>query len=38
VETDMTSAPAQTETLNFQRFGNDWKVVIDKETMQGMMR
>jgi RNA polymerase sigma factor (sigma-70 family) len=37
VETEMASAPAQTETLNFQRFGNDWKVVIDKETMQGMM-
>jgi Sigma-70, region 4 len=37
VETDTASAPAQTETLNFQRFGNDWKVVIDKETMEGMM-
>jgi RNA polymerase sigma factor (sigma-70 family) len=37
VETEMASAPAQTETLNFQRFGNDWKVVIDKETMQMMM-
>lgn len=37
VETDMASAPAQTATLNFQRFGNDWKIVIDKATMQGMM-
>jgi RNA polymerase sigma factor (sigma-70 family) len=37
VETQMASAPAQTETLNFQRFGNDWKVVIDLATMQGMM-
>jgi len=37
VETDMASAPAQNETLNFQRVGNDWKVVIDKETMQMMM-
>jgi hypothetical protein len=38
VETQMASAPAQTQTLNFQRFGNDWKVVIDLATMQGMMR
>jgi hypothetical protein len=37
VETDMASAPAQTDTLNFQRFGNDWKIVVDKETMQMMM-
>jgi RNA polymerase sigma factor (sigma-70 family) len=37
VETQMASAPAQTETLNFQRFGNDWKVVIDLATIQGMM-
>ena len=38
VETEMASAPAQTETLNFQRFGGDWKVVINKETMQKMMK
>jgi RNA polymerase sigma factor (sigma-70 family) len=37
VETEMASAPAQTEALNFQRFGNDWKVVIDQGTMQKMM-
>jgi RNA polymerase sigma factor (sigma-70 family) len=37
VETQMASAPAQTETLNFQRFGNDWKVVINLATMQAMM-
>src|SRR5665213_3152935 len=30
VETDMASAPPKTETLNFQRFGNDWKIVIDE--------
>jgi RNA polymerase sigma factor (sigma-70 family) len=30
VETQMASAPAQKETLKFQRFGNDWKVVIDE--------
>jgi hypothetical protein len=38
VETDMASAPAQTESLSFRRFGDDWKVVIDQETMQRMMR
>jgi RNA polymerase sigma factor (sigma-70 family) len=37
VETQMASAPAQTENLNFQRFGNDWKVVIDLPAMQAMM-
>jgi RNA polymerase sigma factor (sigma-70 family) len=37
VETQMASAPAQTETLNFQRFGNDWKVVIDLAAIQAMM-
>ena len=38
VETQMESAPAQTETLNFQRFGDDWNVVIDLPTMQAMMQ
>jgi hypothetical protein len=37
VETQMASAPAQTETLNFQRFGDDWKVVIDLAAIQAMM-
>jgi RNA polymerase sigma factor (sigma-70 family) len=37
VETQMASAPAQTEMLNFQRFGDDWKVVIDLPTIQAMM-
>jgi hypothetical protein len=26
----MASAPPQKEILNFRRFGNDWKVVIDE--------
>jgi hypothetical protein len=26
------------QTLNFQRFGNEWKVVIDLATVQEMMR
>ena len=38
VETQMASAPAQTETLNLQRFGHDWKVVINLATIQQMMR
>jgi hypothetical protein len=38
VETEMASAPAETQTLKFQRFGGDWKVVIDKETMQTIMK
>lgn len=37
VETEMASAPSETETLKLQRFGGDWKVVIDKETIQKMM-
>ena len=38
VETEMSSAPAETQTLKFQRFGGDWKVVIDQETIQRMMK
>jgi hypothetical protein len=38
VETDMASAPPKTETLNFQRFGNDWKIVIDEATVQKKMK
>lgn len=30
VETQMASAPAKTEKMKFQRFGNDWKVIIDE--------
>jgi RNA polymerase sigma factor (sigma-70 family) len=37
VETDMTSGPAQTETLTFQRFDNDWKIVIDENTIRQQM-
>ncbi len=37
VETDVANGPAQTESLNFQRFGDEWKVVIDQATMQRMM-
>jgi RNA polymerase sigma factor (sigma-70 family) len=38
VETDTASMTSETETLNFQRFGNDWKVVINKKTIQKMMQ
>ncbi len=38
VETETATAPAQTETLNFERLGGDWKIVINKETMQKMMK
>jgi RNA polymerase sigma factor (sigma-70 family) len=37
VETDMASAPPKTETVNFQRFGNDWKIVIDEATVRHEM-
>jgi RNA polymerase sigma factor (sigma-70 family) len=37
VETDMASAPSKTETLNFQRLGNDWKIVIDEASVQKEM-
>jgi RNA polymerase sigma factor (sigma-70 family) len=37
VETDMASAPAQTETLKFQRFDNDWKIVIDEAAIRQQM-
>jgi hypothetical protein len=34
VETEMAAAPAKRETLTFQRFGTDWKVVIDEDFIQ----
>ena len=37
VETEMASAPSATQTLTLQRFGSDWKVVIDKPTIQKLM-
>ncbi len=37
VETEMASAPPETETLKFQRFGSEWKVLIDREAIQKMM-
>jgi hypothetical protein len=37
VETDMVSAPPATETLRFQHFGNDWKVVIDEDVVRQEM-
>jgi RNA polymerase sigma factor (sigma-70 family) len=37
VETDMASAPPKIETLNFRRYGNDWKIVIDEATVQKEM-
>lgn len=37
VETDMASGTAQTEALDFQRFGNDWKIVIDENTVRQSM-
>jgi hypothetical protein len=30
VETDSASGPPKTETLTFQRFGNDWKILVDE--------
>jgi hypothetical protein len=37
VEAEMASAPPAIETLNFQRFGGDWKIVINQETIRNMM-
>ncbi len=37
VETEMASAPPETQALKFQRFGSEWKVLIDTETIQRMM-
>lgn len=37
VETDTASGPSQTETLDFQNFGGDWKIVYNKATIQKMM-
>jgi hypothetical protein len=34
VETEMVAASAKKEMLTFQRFGNDWKIVIDEEFIQ----
>src|SRR5262249_39364160 len=31
VETSMATAPATKEMLKFQRFGSDWKIVIDDD-------
>jgi hypothetical protein len=31
LQTDLISAPAKAETLKLQRFGPNWKVVIDEE-------
>jgi hypothetical protein len=31
VETQMSSAPGKRETMKFQRFGSDWKVLIDED-------
>lgn len=36
VETDMASAPAQTEVLKFQLIEGAWKVVIDEDTVKAM--
>ena len=38
VETDMASAPPKTDTLNFQRFGDDWKIVIDEATVRNALK
>ena len=34
VETEMASGPPQNETLKFQRFGNDWKMVVDEDAIK----
>lgn len=38
VETDTASGPSQTESLDFQNFGGDWRIVYNKTTVQTMMR
>lgn len=36
VETEMASAPPHRDTLKFQLIGNDWKVVIDEDSLKSM--
>jgi Sigma-70, region 4 len=38
VETTMVSGAAKQETLKFQKFGNDWKVMIDEEMLRAQLR
>ena len=38
VETDTASGPSQPETLDFQNFGGDWKIVYNKAAIQKMMQ
>ncbi len=38
VQTDMSSGPAKTETLKFQRVGGDWKIVVDEAFIQNAMQ
>lgn len=38
VETDTASGPPQTETLDFQRFGSNWKIVIDENAVRQQMK
>ena len=36
VQTDTASGPPKQETLKFQRFGDDWRIVIDEAAVQNM--
>lgn len=38
IETTMGSGAAKQETLKFQKFGNDWKVMIDEEMLRAQLR
>ena len=37
VQTEMAAAPPENQTLTFQRFGSDWKVLIDMPAIQKIM-
>lgn len=36
VETELASGPPEENALKFQQFGNDWKIVIDEDSLKSM--
>jgi hypothetical protein len=37
-ETDLASAPPKIDTLNFHRFSNDWRIVIDETSVRNELK
>lgn len=36
VETEMSSGPPQEDVLKFQQFGDEWKIVVDEDSLKSM--